>query len=68
MLRVSASLRRIASAAASFSSASRWKAISSAKSRNMPIVSGVLTFAGRGSMAQRVPKNSPSLRMMGIET
>ena len=41
--------------------------MSSANSSNMPIVSGVSTFAGRGSMAQRVPKNDPSARRIGTE-
>ena len=40
--------------------ASRCKAISSANSLNMPIVSGVFSRAGLGSMAHSVPKKRPS--------
>ena len=41
--------------------------MSSAKSLNVPTISGVLMRAGRGSMAHSVPKNSPSGSTMGIE-
>src|ERR1700733_515979 len=37
--------------------ASRWKAMSSANSLNMPITSGVSSICGFGSRAHRVPKN-----------
>ena len=40
----------------------------SANSLNMPTTSGLLTCAGFGSMAHRVPKNVPSGITMGIET
>ena len=46
---------------------SRWKAISSAKSLNIPIVSGVFTLTGFGSIAQSVPKNVPSRSVIGTE-
>jgi hypothetical protein len=33
----------------------------------MPIVSGVFNLAGRGSIAQSVPKNPPPGRKIGAE-
>ena len=39
----------------------------SANSRNMPTVSGLSSRAGRGSIAQSVPKKSPFERRIGIE-
>ena len=57
----------VASLAATRSTASSWIAISSANSLNMPTVCGVLRRAGRGSIAQRVPKKVPSESTIGIE-
>ena len=64
---VSRSLNSVASLAATRWAASRWIAISSENSLNMPMVSGVFSRAGRGSMAHSVPKNVPSASMIGIE-
>ena len=61
------SLTSAVSLVASRSCASRWKPMRSAKSRNMPIVSGVFSLAGRGSIAQSVPKKAPLGRRIGIE-
>ena len=43
-----------------------WKAMRSANSLNMPIVSGVSSRAGLGSMAHK-PKKRPSARLIGTE-
>jgi hypothetical protein len=34
---------------------------------NIPMISGVFNRAGRGSIAQSVPKNAPLDRMIGTE-
>ena len=58
---------RWASLASSRLMASIWNPMSSAKRQTIPVISGVLSRFGWGSMAHSVPKKLPSGNMIGIE-